>query len=342
MSLFVFGTLPLLPLSTTSIAYYLELMVCHLIKLFSNLHLIFPSSKFWFYVISIPLTVQHSQFSFHSTPCCFLGYSEDHLELHMFWRHCKVIEDNYFFSSISHYSPVAAGPIDLSNWFATSNVFSHGGPIQPISLRQHVSGLPFGDLILDLDLLATRLDPPATLPFWPASPTLSACLLLLRLYRYMFIPNDVEILFPLQVSTSLHRSQVDIIAWVEEDVSSSLAMVVDRSHHMTLQPWCPINYARFVGLHLTQPDLVEPRGIKEALSSPSWTEAVKEELSALSKIGKWSLIRPPFGANLVSCWWVFKVERHKDGSFARRKACLVACGFNQVEGVNFYSMWLLV
>lgn len=66
-------------------------------------------------------------------------------------------------------------------------------------------------------------------------------------------------------------------------------------------------------------------------------EAMREELSTLSKNGTWSLVLPPLGANLVSCRRMFKVKKHGDCGFSRMKSHLVAHGFNQVEGVDFFE-----
>lgn len=64
-----------------------------------------------------------------------------------------------------------------------------------------------------------------------------------------------------------------------------------------------------------------------------------EELRVLHNNNTWILVTPPPNANIVSFQWVFKVKRNEDGSFARQKACLVARGFNQVEGLDFHETY---
>lgn len=39
--------------------------------------------------------------------------------------------------------------------------------------------------------------------------------------------------------------------------------------------------------------------------------------------------------SLVGCKWVFKIKRRADGSLERYKACLVAKGYHQQEGLNY-------
>lgn len=59
------------------------------------------------------------------------------------------------------------------------------------------------------------------------------------------------------------------------------------------------------------------------------------EYNALIKIGTWSLVPPTTSKNVLGVKWVFKTKRKSDGSIERRKACLVAKGFNQIHGVDF-------
>jgi len=39
--------------------------------------------------------------------------------------------------------------------------------------------------------------------------------------------------------------------------------------------------------------------------------------------------------NVVSYRWVYKIKRRADGTVERYKACLVARGFTQQEGINY-------
>ena len=87
---------------------------------------------------------------------------------------------------------------------------------------------------------------------------------------------------------------------------------------------------------------LEPRMLKEALSLPErgeWQKAMQEELDALHAAHTWDLEEPPIGANVVGSKWVFKIKRDSAGNIVRRKARLVAQGFTQVEGIDYYETY---
>ena len=59
-------------------------------------------------------------------------------------------------------------------------------------------------------------------------------------------------------------------------------------------------------------DVQIPANIQEALSHPSWKQAVQEEIMALKKNGTWSITELPPGKKKVSCKWVFTVKHKAD------------------------------
>jgi transposase InsO family protein len=86
---------------------------------------------------------------------------------------------------------------------------------------------------------------------------------------------------------------------------------------------------------------VEPQSYEEAVNDPlygkEWRAAVQEEYDSLMKNGAWELDNLPPGKNLVTCKWVFKAKHDANGNITRFKARLVARGFSQAYGVDYFD-----
>jgi hypothetical protein len=80
--------------------------------------------------------------------------------------------------------------------------------------------------------------------------------------------------------------------------------------------------------------LFEPRDIGHALSDLSWVNAMHEELDNFERNQVWTLVVPPRDVNVIGTKWVFKNKQGEDGEIVRNKACHVAQGFSQVEGLD--------
>ena len=91
---------------------------------------------------------------------------------------------------------------------------------------------------------------------------------------------------------------------------------------------------------MRESEALEPRDLKEARSGPDWLlweKAIKEELAVLKEAGTWELVDAPLGANIVGSKWVFRAKKDATGKVVRYKARLVAQGFSQVPGVNYFD-----
>jgi hypothetical protein len=81
--------------------------------------------------------------------------------------------------------------------------------------------------------------------------------------------------------------------------------------------------------------LFEPLDVGHALSNLSWVNAMHEKLENFERNQIWTLVDPLRDVNVIGTKWVFKNKQGEDGEVVRNKACLVAQGYIQVEGLDF-------
>ena len=72
---------------------------------------------------------------------------------------------------------------------------------------------------------------------------------------------------------------------------------------------------------------------------PQWEQGIRKELTTLQKAGTWELVDPPQGVNIVGSKWVFCAKKDAACNVVRYKACLVAQGFSQVPGVDYFDTY---
>ncbi|CAI7885336.1 unnamed protein product, partial [Closterium sp. NIES-54] len=87
------------------------------------------------------------------------------------------------------------------------------------------------------------------------------------------------------------------------------------------------------------PDIPTPRSYAEAIEGPyssQWQSAMDVEMASWKSTGTYVDEVPPPGANIVSGMWIFRVKR-PPGSPPVFKACYVARGFSQRQGVDYFQ-----
>ena len=80
-----------------------------------------------------------------------------------------------------------------------------------------------------------------------------------------------------------------------------------------------------------------PNTFQEALSYHGWHSVIIEEMDALNGNDTWNLVHLPIGKKAIECYWVFVVKVNPDGSVARLKAQLMAKGYAQIYGVDYFD-----
>eukprot|EP00253_Pinus_taeda_P036574 PITA_36574 len=79
----------------------------------------------------------------------------------------------------------------------------------------------------------------------------------------------------------------------------------------------------------------EPSSFEEAVKQPIWVDAMLEEYNSIIQNCVWDAIPRPEDKSVVSSRWLYKVKKVVDGSVEKHMARFVACGFSQVEGINY-------
>ncbi|GJS08936.1 retrovirus-related pol polyprotein from transposon TNT 1-94 [Tanacetum coccineum] len=80
---------------------------------------------------------------------------------------------------------------------------------------------------------------------------------------------------------------------------------------------------------------IEPMNFKEAMTEPSWIDAMQEEIYKFEWLQVWKLVPYPDRVMLIKFKWIYKVKKDEFGGILKNKARLVAQGFRQEEGIDF-------
>jgi hypothetical protein len=81
---------------------------------------------------------------------------------------------------------------------------------------------------------------------------------------------------------------------------------------------------------------MEPTSFTIANQDLRWWQAMYSEFNALIKNGTWVLV-PIADHHVIECKWIYKVKRRSDGCLECYKACLIAKGFSEQEGVDYFE-----
>ncbi|GJZ07852.1 retrovirus-related pol polyprotein from transposon TNT 1-94 [Tanacetum coccineum] len=80
---------------------------------------------------------------------------------------------------------------------------------------------------------------------------------------------------------------------------------------------------------------VEPKNFKQAMTKPSWINAMQEEIHEFERLQVWELVLCPDKLMLIKLKWIYKVKTDEFGGVLKNKARLVAQVFRKEEGINF-------
>ncbi|GKF00899.1 putative ribonuclease H-like domain-containing protein, partial [Tanacetum coccineum] len=80
---------------------------------------------------------------------------------------------------------------------------------------------------------------------------------------------------------------------------------------------------------------VEPKKVIQALTDPSWIEAMHNKLLQFKLQKVWTLVDLPYGKRAIGTKWVYMNKKDERGVVIRNKARLVAQGYTQEEGIDY-------
>lgn len=98
----------------------------------------------------------------------------------------------------------------------------------------------------------------------------------------------------------------------------------------------PITEANFCFLA----DADSPQTLQDVMKRedwPQWKEAMDKEMNQLDKLGTYTVTDLPSGRKPVGCRWVFAIKHDANGNVIKYKARLVAQGFSQIPGQDFFA-----
>nr|GEW58571.1 hypothetical protein [Tanacetum cinerariifolium] len=90
-----------------------------------------------------------------------------------------------------------------------------------------------------------------------------------------------------------------------------------------------------VGQTYTPFEHLEPKNFKQAMSEPSWIDAMQEEIHKYERLQVWELVLCPDKVLFIKLKWIYKVKMDEFGGVLKNKARLVIQGFRQEKGIDF-------
>ncbi|GKB50367.1 hypothetical protein Tco_0901120 [Tanacetum coccineum] len=76
---------------------------------------------------------------------------------------------------------------------------------------------------------------------------------------------------------------------------------------------------------------VETKNFKQAMTEPSWIDAMQEEIHEFERLQVWVLVPCPDKVMLIKLEWIYNVKTYEFGGVLKNKARLVSQGFSQQE-----------
>ncbi|GKD77223.1 putative ribonuclease H-like domain-containing protein [Tanacetum coccineum] len=80
---------------------------------------------------------------------------------------------------------------------------------------------------------------------------------------------------------------------------------------------------------------IEPKKVTQALTDPSWIEAMQDKLLQFRLQKVWRVVDLPKGKHAIGTKWVYRNKKDERGIVVINKARLVAQGYTKEEGIDY-------
>jgi len=86
----------------------------------------------------------------------------------------------------------------------------------------------------------------------------------------------------------------------------------------------------------------EPISFKEVSSQKDWRTAIESKVQSIFKNTIWDIIDRLDNKTLITAKWIFRAKRNAEGIINKLKARIVARGFQQKKGIDYYEVFAVV
>nr|GEU36012.1 hypothetical protein [Tanacetum cinerariifolium] len=154
-----------------------------------------------------------------------------------------------------------------------------------------------------------------------------------------------------QAKTNKENAQVEedefinIFSTPVQERGKTSSRHVDMSNMHTFYQRHPSKH-RWTKDHLLEQVIGNPsqliRTRRPPMADSAWIEAMREEIYHFDQLDVWELVDIPLCKNVVNMKWLWKNKRDEENTVIHNKACLVAKGYGQKEGIDFEESFALV
>ena len=158
------------------------------------------------------------------------------------------------------------------------------------------------------------------------------------LFNFRDTAQQYQLLFPtLVIGTLSFHSCSPYLTHTSCTTTTTLTHFPSPHDHSVQTQYQETHSKSHTSHHKSSNSTTEPSSFSQALKDPNWRKAMSEEYDALVHNGTWELVPPNGITNLIGCMWLYRIKINFDCSINRFKTRLIAKGFHQHPGVDYYE-----